>query len=497
MLRYDLFHDPLTAAEEIFVKGSKRIKNGVAVFYDLIFHKKNKTITPLKDILETIVASELKDGLKSVSIFDYKYPGLRISEIRTTGFRVYLQLEHTQHPKCPECGRICSRIHSRQTRTVRDYPLFSETELFVKFSARRVRCECGCRKTELFSWVEPRARLTNELISWIQALLRLQMPLADVANFVGVSWDTVKIYDKLQLENFFAEIDLSHARHLAIDEFSLHKGHRYATVVMDIENRQVLWICKGKTRKAIRPFFELLRTKNCINNIESISCDMNAAYARLFREEIPDVKIVYDLFHVMKNFTEVLKEARKRCSSALGKTKELKERNSSSIKDLRKAEWILVKRADDLSIKRKELLDRLVEDNALLAALAPIAQAIREIWACKLPAKASELLTKTRLLLLESAKRFDFAPAKRFAAMLSRRMEGIVYAGQLGFSTNRLEGANNKIKTLRRTSYGFRDIEYFFLRIKAALPGIKRNPWMDMKRGTAILKSGFWRATFT
>ena len=150
------------------------------------------------------------------------------------------------------------------------------------------------------------------------------MPLTDVANFVGVSWDTVKIYDKLQMKNFFDEIDLSQARHLAIDEFSLHKGHRYATVVTDVENRQVLWICKGKTRKAIRPFFQLLREKGCIHNIESISCDMNAAYARLFKEEIPEVKIVYDLFHVMKNFTEILKEARKRCSVPWEKLKSSK-----------------------------------------------------------------------------------------------------------------------------------------------------------------------------
>ena len=221
--------------------------------------------------------------------------------------------------------------------------------------------------------------------------LRLQMPLSDVANFVGVSWDTVKIYDKLQLKNFFDQIDLSHARNLAIDEFSLHKGHRYATVVMDIENRPVLWICKGKTRKAIQPFFELLRQKGCINNIRSISCDMNAAYARLFKEEMPDVTIVYDLFHVMKNFTEVLKEARKRCTKALANSKEL---NGESIKDLRKAEWVLVKREDDLSVSRKQLLDRLLEDNALLAALAPISQAIRDIWSCKSPNQACSFSLK-------------------------------------------------------------------------------------------------------
>ena len=448
-------------------------------------------------IVNVNAASAEKDADECVSIFDYKYPGFRVSKMNTVGFRTYLELEPTGLPKCPSCGSTCIRIHSRQTRVVRDYPLFSEGETFVTFKARRVRCECGCRQTEMFSWVEPRARLTNEMVSFIQALLRLQMPLIDVARFTGVSWDTVKIYDKLQLKNFFDQIDLTHVRHLAIDEFSLHKGHKYATVVMDIENRQVLWICRGKTRKAIQPFFELLREKGCINNIESISCDMNAAYARLFKEQMPNVKIVYDLFHVMKNFTEILKSARKKCAAELGASKELKELNQDPIKDLKKAEWLMVRRKDDLTVKRQELLDRVVKDNALLAVLAPIAQSIRDIWSCKSPSLALELLTKTRKLLLETAKRFNFAPAKRFAGMLLRRMEGIVYAGGLGFSTNRLEGANNKIKTLRRTSYGFRDIEYFFLRIKAALPGIKRSPWLDMKRGTAILKSGLWTGHFT
>ena len=223
---------------------------------------------------------------------------------------------------------------------------------------------------------------------------------------------------------------------------------------------------------------------------------MNAAYARLFKEEMLNVKILYDLFHVMKNFTEVLKSARKHCISQLGNTKELKEENREKIKSLTKSEWLIVKRDDDLTVDKKQLLDRLLKDNELMAALAPIAQSIRQVWACKIASEGLKHLTKTRLLLLETAKRFEFVPAKRFAGMLYRRMEGIVYAGEFGFSTNPPEGANNKIKTLRRTSYGFRDIEYFFLRIKAALPGIRRNPWLDMKKGCAILKSGLWKSTF-
>lgn len=75
----------------------------------------------------------------------------------------------------------------------------------------------------------------------------------------------------------------------------------------------------------------------------------------------------------MKNITEALKEAEKRCTTSLKMRKELRELNRESIKDLCKVEWVLVKREDDLSVSRKQLLDRLLEDNALGAALPQIA----------------------------------------------------------------------------------------------------------------------------
>ena len=83
----------------------------------------------------------------------------------------------------------------------------------------------------------------------------------------------MKTYDKLQLKHLYDEIDFRGVRHLAIDEFLLHKGHRYATVVMDVENLNMLWIGKGKSRQSLQPFFDLLRSKQAVHQIESVSCD--------------------------------------------------------------------------------------------------------------------------------------------------------------------------------------------------------------------------------
>lgn len=430
------------------------------------------------------------------SLFELKYPGYRLKDYEIKGNRLYLDLEPNELPICPNCRKKDRKINSRQERVVKDYPIFNDMEQFVRFHVRRVRCECGCKKCEVISWVQPRARLTNELIAAIQSMLRCQLPASDIAEMFNLSWDTIRTYDKFQLKDLFEHIDMGHVRHLAVDEFSLHKGHRYATVVMDIEDCQVLWIGKGKSKASIQPFFDLLRKQGHADKIESVSCDMNAAYPKLFKENLPQAKIVYDLFHVIKNFTEVLAKARKKCAEDLKQVSDKNPLHKQQIKELKSAEWILAQRPDDLTVPRKQRLDRLINDNALLAALYPLVDAIRQIWRIKNPAAAFKQVEWVRSVLLEINKQFDFKPAKQFAGMLLRRIDGIVYAGKLGFTTNRLEGANNKIKTERRKAYGYRDTEYFFLKIKSLLPGLKSNPWKLLRKGAAILKDMCWLPAF-
>lgn len=138
------------------------------------------------------------------------------------------------------------------------------------------------------------------------------------------------------------------------------------------------------------------------------------------------------------------------------------------------------------------LLGKLLEDNELLAALYPLVDLLRKIWQCKDPKSCDELVEFARKLLFASNNKHGFAPAKPFATMLKRRKAGIICAGKYGYSSGQLEGANNKIKVLKRTAYGYRDFEYFSLKIKAVLPGRRFSPWNTMKRGCAVLKPGLW-----
>lgn len=458
--------------------------------------------------------------------FASRYPGYQLARFEYSFGKTIFHLEPSADAVCPRCGKACRKIHDRTIREVRDMPMSHAGErLYLRFRIRRVRCECGCHQCEQLSWLEPKARLTNAMVGWIQALLRLRLPIADVVRYCNVSWDTVKTYDKIQLQALFGEIDLNGVEHLMIDEFAVHKGHRYATVIMDAVERKVLWIGMGKTQKSVQPFFDLLIAQNRTGQIKSVSCDMNAAYPSMVRTYLPNATIVYDLFHVMKNFThDVLRTAKAKslqvCKDRIEKRqKELKAKKKDVLnaqtqlecddlqrqldglnhkaKHLNGAEWLMVRQHSSLNDNAKMRLQMLREDNQLLADLYPIADMIRKIWNTRNLDDSKHLIKTTRLLLLQIARTHSFKPAKSFAMMLARRMEGIMHAGHWGFNTARLEGANNKIKVIKRVAFGYTDMDYFFLKIKAALPGIHFSPWTEFSPGEAFLKSGqIWKCCF-
>jgi len=176
-------------------------------------------------------------------------------------------------PRCGRCGQLSPLIHERRIRLVRDRDLFDQRVL-LQLPVRRVDClSCG-RVTERIDWLEPASRLTRRLRVWLESLLRL-LPISHVSQLTGLHWHTLKTLDKRRLQAEVGTFDSSGVRRLVMDEFALHKGHRYATVIMDAERTRVLWVGHGNSREAIRPFFELLG-EHC-QQIEAVAMDMNTA----------------------------------------------------------------------------------------------------------------------------------------------------------------------------------------------------------------------------
>src|SRR5204862_4344848 len=122
----------------------------------------------------------------------------------------------------------------------------------------------------------------------------------DVAKHLGVSWDVIKDIQKRDLARRFAKPELKHLRRIAIDEIAVAKGHRYLTVVFDLDSGAVVFVGDGKEAVALKPFWKRLRPSGA--RIEAVAMDMSAAYRGAVAAELPKAKIVFDHFHVIKLF---------------------------------------------------------------------------------------------------------------------------------------------------------------------------------------------------
>lgn len=286
-------------------------------------------------------------------------------------------------------------------------------------------------------------------------MLLQSMTIEDVRQCLKVSWGTIKEIDKEYLLRHFDRPRLKEVRYLAIDEFAVQKGHKYKTVVMDLETGQVIFVGDGRAEATLAPFARSLKASGA--HIEAIAMDMWPAYISWTIKHFPDVSIVFDRFHIVKNLNEAISDVRKalyRQETELNKRKLLKG-----------TRWLLLKNQDNLSEEKDEpkRLQQALEINQPLAAAYYLKEELKQLWLQPTVEAAKQFLGKW----VARAIATKLPRMRKFANLLLAHRSGIFNWFDHLISTGPLEGLNNKIKVLKRKAYGYRDMEYFDLKIKA------------------------------
>ncbi len=284
-----------------------------------------------------------------------------------------------------------------------------------------------------------------------------------VAAFYDLGWHTVKTIDKARLREAVVEPDWSSIRYLAMDEFALHKGHRYATVVVDPIGRQVLWIGQGRSRETARAFFEQLPA-GVAKRIEAVAIDMTTAYELEIREHCPQAEVVFDLFHVVAKYgREVIDRVRVDQANRL-------RHDRPARRVLKSTRWLLLRNKENLSDTQAVHLNDVLQANQPLLTVYILKDELKRLWFYRRPAGAQKAWEHW----CAQARQSQIPALQLFAQRLQTYWHGIIARCRHPLNTSVVEGINNTIKVIKRRAYGYRDEEYFFLKIKAAFPGIPR-----------------------
>lgn len=363
---------------------------------------------------------------------------------------------------CEQCGSRCSQVHETVVRRVRDLPLF-DYRVVLHVPRRRLWCEqCGGPRLERLAWLGRYQRVTERLARACGQLLQAATVQA-VAVFYGLGWHTVKSIDKARLRESVQAPDWSGIRYLAMDEFALHKGHRYATVVVDPIGRQVLWIGQGRSRETARAFFEQL-PPGVAQRIEAVAIDMTTAYELEIREHCPQAEVVFDLFHVVAKYgREVIDRVRVDQANQL-------RHDRPARRVLKSSRWLLLRNRSSLSSPQAVHLNEVLAANQPLLTVYILRDELKRLWFYRRPAWAQKAWEQW----CEQAWQSDIPALKLFAQRLQSYWHGILARCRHPLNTSVVEGINNTIKVIKRRAYGYRDEEYFFLKIKAAFPGNPR-----------------------
>jgi len=373
-----------------------------------------------------------------------------------------------EHPKaCSRCGATTLAVHDVTPREVRDLPIL-EAETWLVLPRARVLCpRCG-PTVEAVPWLDRYARMTTRLAEAIARLARV-LPIKHVAGWFRVSWDTVKQIDQRALERRLGPVDLRELRVVAIDEFALHRGHRYATIAVDPITKRVLWVGRGRARADLRAFFALLGPEGCAR-LEAVVLDMSTAFTEEVRACCPRVQIVYDLFHVVAKYgREVVDRVRVDETNRLGRARGRSRPRAARRRVIKGTRWLLLRNRENVTRPADRVrLREVLRANRALFTVYVLKDDLKQLWRYRYPAAARRFWREW----YRRARTSRIPALVAFATHLALRIEGVMSHCHYPLHTGLLEGINNRIKVLKRMAYGYRDEAYFFLKIRAAFPGI-------------------------
>jgi transposase len=359
--------------------------------------------------------------------------------------------------RCGACGGPARSAHSKTRKFVRDLD-FGESRMNLQVEHRKVYCDvCRGVRVERLDFVDTSQRVTNRLGAYAAQLCHLGLPVTVVADHLGLDPKTVKHFEKTALQAKFGETDYTGLRRLAIDEIAVKKGHRYMTVVLDYDSGRIVWTGAGRETATLDRFFENM-PENVRLGIEAVAVDMWEGFIQSVKKWCPAADIVFDLFHVVKAFGKVIDQVR---------NEEYRKADAAGKAVLKGSKYLLLRRHENLKRHQRVRLHEVLDLNARLSTMYYLKDFLVHLWSYHIPGWAEGALAEWCALARE-----DGHPALvRFAQMLERHSYGIINHCKHRIHTSKLEGVNNKIKVIKRTAYGFHDLDYFGLKIKQAFPG--------------------------
>lgn len=277
--------------------------------------------------------------------------------------------------RCPECGRRGKIVRSLELRRWRDVQVCGRT-IWLLYSPREIRCPTHGRLTEEVPWAAPFSRITYRFEYLMLRYCQIMTQKA-AAELLRIAKSTLSDLLHRAISRIRQGHRIRDLKTIGIDEISYRKGHKYATLVYDIDRACVVWIGRGKARETIDVFFEKELTASQRARIRWACCDMSQAYIGAIEAHCPNATLVLDRFHIVRALNAAVDEVRKEQWRVAG---------ADERKALKGLRWLLYRHSSNRSRRDTRTLKALEKANR-----TPLPQELDDLGSQKPPRAAQEV----------------------------------------------------------------------------------------------------------
>ena len=379
-----------------------------------------------------------------------KQKGFVYSEARMTKageIEFALQPRRGSKPICGSCGKKGATYDHTSLRRFEFVPLWGIAVFFV-YRMRRVDCRACGVTTERIPWSCGNHQQTFSyrlfLATWAKRL-----SWKETASIFGTSWDSVFRAIQWVVHWGIIHRDLTGIESIGIDEIQYRRGHKYLTLVYQLDQgfKRLLYVRKDRTEESLNGFFDLLDSKT-IEGIKYACTDMLPAYLKVLKARASSTLNILDRFHIAKKFGEALDKVRAE------ETRQMYKDGYESV--LKNSRWSILKRRSNLTTHQTVKLRELLRYNLKTTKAYLMREDFNRFWSYTSPTWASKFLREWCI----RAGRSRIEPMQKIAKTL-RKHEPLLlnWFESQGLSSGVVEGFNNKAKLTMRKAYGFKEVE--------------------------------------
>jgi transposase len=373
--------------------------------------------------------------------------GFVYDAVRFLGQEIEVMVRPRQGTKaiCSGCERPGPTYDTGSPRRFAFVPLWG-IAVYLVYSMRRVDCPtCGV-KVERVPWAIGKRRITVAMAVFLSCWAR-RLSWLEVARVFRTPWATVFRSVAWVVEYGLAHRDLSGITALGVDEVQYRKGHKYLTVVYQIDAgyRRLLWIGQDRTTESLRGFFEFMGKKRTVK-IKFICSDMWKPYLKVIRACAGHAVHILDRYHLVAQVNRALDKIR------AAEARRLKREDYEPV--LTHSRWCFLKNPENLTDKQRVKLNDVMQYDLASVRGYLLKESFQLLWEYASPSWAGWFLDRW----VNRVMRSRLEPLKKVARSFRKHRTLILnwFEAKKEFSSGIVEGMNYKIKLSLKKAYGFR-----------------------------------------